>query len=408
MDKVNVAVFFGGKSFEHDVSILTGLEACYALDTEKYNLIPVYVDLNNHFWTGDALLDKNFYPLNNWGKKLVNEAKLIIGEDKPTLEIKKQGMFAKTTEYITFDVALLAFHGEYGENGPMQGLFEVANIPYTGCRTLSAAVCMNKSMAKTIVASVGVPVLPEILIKKPTNNDFFDINEFTKEMPFDFPVIVKPVALGSSVGVSKANNKDELNVSVLQVFTLGEDALIEPFVENLEEYNISVTKALDETIKHSIIEHPLKKNAEFLGFVEKYLSNSGTKGGVKKAGSKLMSNNEKLGMISLTRDFTIKELTDKQKEDITNWALNAFEALECNGIVRIDFMYNSKTKEFYFTEANTIPGSFAYYLWEASEPSYTYTDLMTALINEALELQKTKKGDIILSSSKSSIFKEKE
>ena len=132
MDKVNVAVFFGGKSFEHDVSILTGLEACYALDTEKYNLIPVYVDLNNHFWTGDALLDKNFYPLNNWGKKLVNEAKLIIGEDKPTLEIKKQGMFAKTTEYITFDVALLAFHGEYGENGPMQGLFEVANIPYTG------------------------------------------------------------------------------------------------------------------------------------------------------------------------------------------------------------------------------------------------------------------------------------
>lgn len=408
MDKINVAVFFGGKSFEHDVSILTGLEACYALDTDKYNVIPVYVDLQNKFWTGDALLDKNFYPLNNLGKKLISSAKIMVGEDKPTLQIQKQKMFIKSTEKIIFDVALLAFHGEYGENGPIQGLCEIANIPYTGCRTLSAAMCINKSIAKTIVSSVGVPVLDEIVIKRPIKNEFFDINDFTEQMQFKFPVIVKPVALGSSIGVSKANNKDELNVSVLQVFALGDDVLVEPFVENLEEYNISITKAINGKIKYSIIEHPLKKNAEFLGFVEKYMSSSGGKCGCKKVGSKLMSSSKKSGLISLTRDFSPKELSDKQKEQIKEWAINAFEALECNGIVRIDFMHNSKTKDFYFTEANTIPGSFAYYLWEASEPSYTYTDLMTSLINEAFELNKNRKGDIILSSSKSKIFKEKE
>ena len=138
------------------------------------------------------------------------------------------------------------------------------------------------------------------------------------------------------------------------------------------------------------------------------MSNSGGKRGCKKAGSKLMSASERAGLLSLTRDFEIKELTESQKEQIKAWAIDAFDVLECNGIVRIDFMHNSKTKDFYFTEANTIPGSFAYYLWEASEPSYTYTDLMDFLINEAIELHKSKKGNIILSSSKSKIFKEKE
>ncbi len=175
MEKVNVAVFFGGKSFEHDVSILTALEACSAFDMEKYNLIPVYFDLENKLWTGNALFDKRFYPLDENGRKIVDEAKLLIGEEKPTLQVQKQGMFFKYQEKITFDVAFLAFHGEYGENGPIQGLCEVANIPYTGCRNLPAGVCMNKSIAKSIVKKVGVPVLDEILIKNPHSDGFFDV-----------------------------------------------------------------------------------------------------------------------------------------------------------------------------------------------------------------------------------------
>lgn len=407
MEKLNIAVFFGGKSFEHDVSILTGLEACHSLDTSKYNIIPVYLDLKNNLWTGEALLDKRMYPLSDYGKKIVQEARILVGEEHPALQITKQGLFFKSHEKIKFDVALLAFHGEYGENGHIQGLCEVANIPYTGCRVLSAGLCMNKSIAKTLVKSVGVPTLDEFIIKKPTMEDFYDIEVLTKKMPFKFPVIVKPVALGSSVGVSKASNKDELNASVLQVFALGENALIEPFVENLEEYNVSVTRALSGKIEASIIEHPFKKNAEFLGFIEKYMSGAKSgKLGCGKAGSKLSTSVDKAGMISMTRDFDPKELTKKQKDQIVEWAIKAFEVLDCNGVVRTDFMYNSKTKEFYFTETNTIPGSFAYYLWEASEPSYSHTDLMTAIVNEALELYKNRKGDIILSMSNSKIFKD--
>lgn len=405
MEKVRVAVFFGAKSFEHDISILTGLEACQSLDIEKYEVIPVYVDLKNHFWTGDALMNRTIYPLTDDKKYLVNKCNILMGEEKPTLQVEIDGMFRKKQKKVEFDVALLAFHGDYGENGVIQGMFEMAGIPYTGCRQFSSGLCMNKIIAKNLVKKVGVPVLDEFVIGRPKDGEFYDIEKLSDSVPFDFPVIVKPIALGSSIGVSKAENKDELSSSILQVFALGEDAVIEPFVENLEEYNVSLTKAFDGTLKTSIIEHPFKKNAKFLGFVEKYLSGGG-KGGVKKAGSKLMSASQRTGMVSMTRDFNPKELSEQESKNIIDWARKSFEALGCNGVVRIDFMCNSKTREFYFTEANTIPGSFSYYLWEASQPSYTYTDLMTAIINEAIELNKEKRGDVILSASNSKIFKE--
>lgn len=408
MEKINVAVFFGGKTFEHDISILTGIEACQSLDIDKYNVIPVYLDLKNNFWTGEALLDRRIYPLRDWGKELVKEARLLVGEDKPTLQVKTKGMFLSKLEKIHFDVALLALHGDYGENGPMQGLCDIAGIPYTGCRTLSASVCMNKSITKLIAKSVGIPVLEEFIIRKPLNTEFYDIELLTKNMPFNYPVIVKPVSLGSSVGVSKANNIDELNASVLQVFALGTDTMVEPFVENLEDYNVSVTRAFDGTTIASALEHPFKKDADFLGFAEKYLSGNTGKCGCKKAGSKLESTSERAGFISMTREFNPKDLTKEQIEQVREWARKAFETLECNGVARIDFMCNSKTKEICFNEINLVPGSFAYYLWEGSEPSYTYTDLMDALVKEALELNKVKKGDVILSASKSVIFKDRQ
>lgn len=405
MEKLKVAVFFGAKSFEHDISILTGLEACQSLDVDKYEVIPVYIDLKNHFWTGEALLSRIFYPLTEEKKSLVNRCNVLMGEEKPTLMMEIDGMFRVKHKKINFDVALLAFHGDYGESGPIQGMFEMAGIPYTGCRQLSAGLCMDKIISKNIVKKVGVPVLDSFVIKKPEGGKFYDVEKLSESMPFDFPVIVKPVALGSSIGVSKAENREELNSSILEVFTLGEDVIIEPFVDNLEEYNISLTKAFDGTLKTSIIEHPFKKNAEFLGFVEKYLSGDG-KCSAKKVGTKLLSASQRAGMVTMTRDFNPKELSDNESKNIVEWAKKSFEALNCKGVVRIDFMCNSKTREFYFTEANTIPGSFSYYLWEASEPSYSYTDLMTALIEEALELNKEKKGDVILSASNSKIFNE--
>jgi D-alanine-D-alanine ligase len=403
MDKLIVAVFFGGKSFEHDVSILTGLEACKLLDFERFRAVPVYIDLKNQMWIGEELLNTKIYPLSKTTKRRLSEARILVGEEKPTIRAVKRGpIFSKTTK-INFDVALLALHGEYGENGPVQGMCELAGIPYTGCRVLSAAMAMDKSVTKTLVKNVGVPVLDEIIIKKPTTEEFYDIANLTKEVKFPFPVIVKPVALGSSVGVSKANNKEELNTSVLQVFALNEDALVEPFVENLEEYNVSATRIFNKKTIPSVIERPVKKNASFLGFVEKYLSGNSSGGGVKKAGSKLSA---RAGLIASTREFNPKELSGEQTKQLKEWAVKVFDVLDCRGVARIDFLCDSKAQKFYFGEINTIPGSLSCYLWEASEPSYSYVELLTALIDEALELHKIRKGDVILSSSNSQIFKE--
>jgi D-alanine-D-alanine ligase len=395
----NVAVFFGGKSFEHDVSILTGIEVCSALCGANYNVIPVYLDIQNHFWMGDALLNKSIYPLNDFGKKLIQKTKILIGEERPTLEFQEQGLFLRSTKKINFDVAFCAFHGDYGENGPIQGMFEIAGVPYTGSRVLPSALCMDKNIAKKIVKSVGVSVLNDFIINKP-DTKFFDINDLTKEV-INFPVIVKPVALGSSVGVSKANNRDELNISVMQIFSLNDNVLIEPFVDNLEEYNISVTKSLNGKVTASIIERPIRKDASFLGFTEKYIS-GGSKKTASIKGSKL---NNTSGMLNMTRDFNPKELSKEESENLKKWAIKIFEVLKCNGVVRVDFLCNSKTKEFYFGEINSIPGSLSYYLWEASEPSYTYMDLVVSLVEEAIMLHRDKKGDIILKQSQ--IFKNK-
>jgi D-alanine-D-alanine ligase len=375
------------------------------LDFDRFNVIPVYIDLKNYMWTGEYLLNSTFYPLNKKKKRLLTKISVLVGEEKPTLRATEVGIIFSKSKNISFDVAFLALHGEYGENGPIQGMCELAGIPYTGCRLLPSAIAMDKILSKTIAKSAGVPVLDDVVIRRKMNGEFFDIDKVTDVVKFPFPVIVKPVSLGSSVGVSRVNNKDELNASVLEVFALGDDAMVEPFVENLEEYNVSVTKAFGGKTTPSVIERPIRKGASFLGFVEKYLSN-GTKGGNKCGGSKFSSSVARAGFISMTREFNPTELNAIQSVQLREWAIKVFDAIGCNGVARIDFLSNSKNGEFYFGELNTIPGSMSYYLWEASEPSYSYTDLLSALVDEAIELNKSKKGDTILLSSNSVIFKE--
>ena len=412
MQKKKVAVFFGGKSFEHDISILTGIEACKAVDSTKYEAFPIYVDLSGEWWTGEKLLDRRFYPLNNSNRFLVKRVHLIIGKGNfgsknYYLETQKSSLF-DSKKRIDFDIALLAFHGNYGEVGHFQGLCEIAGIPYTGCDVKASAVFMDKSLTKKIAKSLNIPVLEEKILKKPADQNFFDIKVLTKDINIPFPVIVKPNSLGSSIGVHKAENEEELEAGVLQIFALGDDALIEPFVENLEEYNISVSKAFDGTIRTSIIERPLKKNSAFLGFKDKYMSN-GTKGGTK--GGKLGGakfggtkfDNKSGSMVSLSRVYRPEELTHEEQTNIENWAKAIFESVEGNGDPRIDFMCNSKTRQIYLNEINPIPGSFAYYLWENSEYSITQTELFTALIEEAEKKALKSAGDIILTESK--VFK---
>lgn len=392
MDKKKIAVFFGGKSFEHDVSILTGLEAYFSIDTTVYEPIPVYIDINGAWWTGPDLLQRRSYPLTPGIKRRLGEASLIVGQGKPFIRVKRKAILTHTQD-IYFDCALLAFHGDYGEDGSFQGLFEAIQVPYTGTRVMASSVFMNKHITKRILRTLGIPVVDDILIQKPKKQKFMDVSALTKDLKIQYPVIVKPNSLGSSVGLTKAADLKELNAGILKIFSLGADALIEPYVENLEEFNISVSKVFGET-SFSAIERPKKKEDSegVLDFKQKYLSGSKGKFGFKKTfGPSELSS----GLLGMTRDFNPKDLSSSEANNIRKWSALAFETLQGTGAVRIDFLCDTKKRLFYMNEVNTIPGSMSFYLWAAAKNPVIYTQLLTALIEEAFNEFEMRQGRTI-------------
>lgn len=378
MSKKVVAVFFGGKSLEHDVSILTGLQALNAIDTKKYDAFPVYVARDGVWYYGEELANKRNYNLSAGLKRRLKKVKLPSGVNfncKPYLQT--EGGFLCKGKKIYFDVALPAFHGTKGEDGGIQGLFEFSGIPYCGPRTLSASILRNKAFAKNIFQATKVPVLVGTLIKRPNIGEVIDIKKILKGYKFEFPVCVKPCNLGSSVGVSKAKNKKELQTAILDIFRIDNSALVEPFVENLVEYNVAVTKAIDGKTTTSVIERPITEG-EMLDFKNKYLGDGAKKGGAKKMGEPKSE-----GMASTVREINPKGLKKKQKDLIIKSAKKVFDTVLGCGTPRIDFYCNKKTGKIWMNEINTIPGSLAYYLWEASKPKISFTKLLDCLIQEA-------------------------
>lgn len=400
MNKKRVAVFFGGKSFEHDVSILTGLQVMQVLDITKYEPIPVYVDVDGKWWTGKALLDMKNYPIDENIRATLHHIAISVGRGDltPRFEILNPKMFGK--KFIEFDIAFFAFHGNMGENGPMQGVMEASNIPYTGADVLSSAIYMSKTDTKAICRSIGIKVLDEIVLKKPNINESFDVKSLTKGLKINFPVCVKPANLGSSVGVSKAVNEDELQTSILQVFKLDNEVIIEPFVENLKEYNVAVMKNLDGEIITSVIESPVEKH-EFLDFKDKYLASDGAK---KTGPAKLAVPTE--GLLSMGREYN-PQITDEMKNFIETSAKKLFGYIGATGNPRIDFLCNSKTNELWLNEVNPIPGAFAFYLWEKSEHKINYAKLVDIIIQNGFKNFDAKNKNIDLKTASSIIFKKK-
>ncbi len=398
MNKKVVAVFFGGKSFEHDVSILTGLQAIQVMDITKYQPMPVYVDIDGKWWTGKQLLNMKNYPINGELKKQLTQITISVGNPttSPKFEVVNKKLFQN--KYIDFDIAFFAFHGNVGENGPMQGVMEVANIPYTGADVLSSAVYMSKTETKSICRALGINVLNEVIVKKPAIFENFDIQKLTSNIDIKFPVFVKPANLGSSIGVSKASNTEELQAAILSVFRLDDEVIIEPFVENLKEYNVAVMKNLDGEIITSVIETPVNKN-DFLDFKDKYLAD----GGAKKTGPvKLAVPSE--GLLSMGREFA-PDIPNDMQNFIKESAKKLFSYMGATGNPRIDFLCNSKTGELWLNEVNPIPGSFAFYLWEKSKQRINYSKLVDIIIQNGFKNFERKNKQVDLKSSASVIFK---
>lgn len=384
MTKKTIAVFFGGRSPEHDVSVVSALQVMSALDRSLYDVVPVYLATDGRWWTGDALMERSAY---------LPSPEMLATLTEVTLDTTAQGRgallatnapmlnFAKKAPRIEFDVAIPCFHGLVGEDGQVQGLFETARVPYTGMRTLASAVLMDKVATKRILAGADIPQLPYREIKRPHEGMLIPAAELAPIVgDLAPPWIIKPSHLGSSIGVAKVASLEELADVLPTIFKYDTSAILEPFVDNMVEYNLSVSRMTGE-LTTSAIERP-KRTDELLNFKEKYLSGGGGKKTGGKSGVKSPGQQPSEGMLSLTRELNpnIAPL----EADLRRWAGAAFDLVGGTGAPRIDFIGNEETGEMWLNEVNPCPGSFGYFLWEAAAEPVLFSELLDNLIEEAL------------------------
>jgi D-alanine-D-alanine ligase len=352
-----------------------------ALDQERFSAFPVYISTSGDWLIGDALRDRSNYLPRGATLDALESVTLDVrpNVDGRGLLIPKQRMLQRRKP-VEFDVALLALHGLAGEDGRLQGLLEVANVPYTGMRVMASSVCMDKAATKRILTGTGIGLLPSVILSRPVSGFVPSTAEIERQMSaMAFPVIVKPVHLGSSIGVARANTIDEIRATLPMIFKLDTEAIIEPFVQNMVEYNVAVRRVNGKP-QVSAIECP-KSVGDLLSFKAKYMSGAGGKSGSKSPGA--ISE----GMLSLTREIN-PSLPPKLDETIRDWAAACFDAVNGTGSPRIDFLCDSKSGGLWLNEVNPCPGSFAYFLWEKSTNPILFTDLLTSLIEEAITHQR--------------------
>ncbi|MCP5433270.1 MAG: D-alanine--D-alanine ligase [Alphaproteobacteria bacterium] len=398
-----VAVFFGGQTVEHDVSILTGLQALSALDAQKFHGIPVYIAPDGAWYTGEALKSRESYLLGEETKKGLARVGLFAGRPTsgPALtQLERRRLGGLEAKEIPFDIALPAMHGTGGEDGALQGLFELCHIPYVGSRPLGSAATMDKAFTKRVLMGLGIPVVPFIEVERPAEGAFIEAKVLKERLDREltgipFPLCAKPRDLGSSVGVTRVEDIDALAAALVAIFRLDGAAVVEAFVPNLVEYNVAVTRALGEATP-SVIERPLGK-AAVLDFADKYLQEGGKASKVEGAVSE--------GMASAVRIINPAELTEDQARRIRDYAVRAFSAFGLRGSVRIDFLCDAATGEIWLNEINNIPGSLSYYLWEPSALKLSFTDLLTALVEEGLRAARAARAERSADLAKSVIFK---
>ncbi len=363
--KIKVAVIFGGKSVEHEISIISALQACEYINREKYEVIPLYMTKAGEFYAGEQI--GNIERYRDIPGLLRESTRVLLLNEDGRVNIVRYPMKRFGNNVIgSIDVAFPIVHGTNVEDGTLQGYLQTLGLPYVGCDVLSSAVGMNKYVMKTVFKDNGIPVLDCVCYNLA---DYQDVEKLPGriEERFAYPVIVKPINLGSSVGISKASDRDSLKEALNLAFTFAQKVLVEPAISQLKEINCAVLGDELEA-EASECEEPLNAE-EILTYEDKY-----TKGGKSKGGSK--------GMASLSRAIPA-HISPERREEIRQMAVKAFQCLGCSGVARIDFMIDKETDKVYLNEINTIPGSLSFYLWEPV--GLKYTQLLDRMIQLALK-----------------------
>lgn len=370
--KISVAVFLGCRSVEHEVSIISAVQAMRAMNREKYDVTPVYVTKDGIMFTSKAMFEIESFRDIDKLLKMSEEVTLIRKADGVFMHPINKKAFKKVKD-LKIDLAFPIVHGTNCEDGTIAGYFEFLGLPYIGCDIISAAVGMDKAVFKDVLKSAGLPVLDCVRF---TSREYMTNSEAVlsniKEK-VGFPLIVKPVNLGSSVGISKVKDQSELDEAIRLAASFADKILAERAVENLREINCSVLGDIDECAA-SVLEEPIMHD-EILSYKDKY------EGGSKSEASK--------GMASLGRKIPA-EIPDDLAQKIRDISCKIFKAIGASGVVRIDYLLDDKTKEVYANEINTIPGSLAFYLWEASD--IKYRDMIDKLVDTAFHRERKREN----------------
>jgi D-alanine-D-alanine ligase len=367
MQKKHLGIIFGGRSVEHEVSILTGHQALEAVDRDKYDITPIYIARDNVWYIGKEIADIAFFrqdhpPLNQLMR--VYPAPDAARGKLRLIEAAPSGLL-KRSQIVELDVVIPATHGTFVEDGCLQGILEMANVPYAGSNVRSSALGMDKLLTKAILITAGLPVLPYVEINKQSHETDREILIKRLETEIGYPIFIKPAILGSSVGVSRADDQQELIDALDLALRFGNRALAEKALTDYTEINCSVIDG-DPPIP-SILEQPVSGES-LLTFNEKY------KGGGKKSGSKS-------GGMAGQQRIIPAPLPDEMTKDIQTLAVKAFQTIGAGGVARIDFLIDDQDK-LYINELNNIPGSFSYYLWEFMGRSFG--DLLDRMIDTAI------------------------
>ena len=345
----NILVFFGGKSVEHDISIITGVLCLNSIDKLKFNPIPVYVDESGVWYTGDELFD-----IGNYKNKSFKKLK------KVTLIPNDNGLYAIATRKIkklyNIACAINCLHGVNGEDGCIIGALKIASIPFASPDLFGSSLAIDKDYTKIFLSGINVDRLPYVRIFRQAYYEKKETAIKLIERRFSYPVIVKPATLGSSIGIGVAKNKDELYNSLNSAFNYDDKVIVEKELSGFTEINCSAYKSGDKIIV-SECEEPITKN-QILSFQDKY------------QGYKTGSNRKMPADISKSVRDKIRSVTEK-----------IYRKADFIGVIRIDYiLYENKI---YVNEINTVPGSLAYYLF--SDTLKGFSDMLTSLINEGIK-----------------------
>lgn len=349
---------------EHEISVISALQVIKAIDKEKYDVVPVYITKDGCWYTGNWL--KYIDNFRNY-KLLLKRCRKIapsLNANDGTLFAYPRGLWKRSKAVAKIDVAFPVFHGAYGEDGCFQGVFEIMNLPYVGSDVLASAVCMSKVFTKEMSKAAGIPVLDYYSVD--ADRWFSDRENQLKQVTrLDFPVIVKPGNLGSSIGVSKAAGVQELENAMELAALYSNTLLVEKCITAIKEINCSVTETV-HGIEVSECEEPVVSSGNLLSFDDKYLSSASPAKGMAGSGRKIPA-----------------DIPDALKKEIQEYAVRIFRYLGCSGAVRIDFILDTAAGKVYLNEINTIPGSLAFYLWEAT--GKPFTTLLTELIEQSVK-----------------------